>query len=116
MAERAYAAPSSGPMANHYVYSWSSLAGATSDFGTALQLPHLTDRSVQVQCSAFNGTTVYIEGSNDGTNYHTLTDQFGDPLEFTANGLRAITEPVAYIRPRCNAGTGESIVVTLFMR
>lgn len=73
----------------------------------------LADRSVQVE-GTFGGATVLIEGSLDGANFRTLTDALGSPLSFTAAGLKYITEPVAYVRPRLTAGAGASLTVTMF--
>jgi hypothetical protein len=94
---------------------WSNLTNAPDD-GEAVELAGYADRSVQVQ-GIFDTTTVVIEGSNDGVNYHTLTDPQGTALSFTAAGLRAILQIARYVRPRVTAGgAGTDITVTMFMR
>lgn len=69
---------------------------------------------MQVNDSFGTGGTVLIEGSNDGTNYVTLTDGAGSALSFTAAGLKAITEAVKWIRPRVSAGTSVRADIYLF--
>lgn len=93
-------------------FTWAMSEG---DVALPAEGPGWADRSVQVSGS-FGGATVNIQGSNDGANYYTLNDPFSDPLTFTIEGLRAITELVNYIRPAVVGGAGTSITVTLLMR
>lgn len=64
------------------------------------------DRSVQV-VGTFATDTVVIQGSNDGTNYATLTDPQGNAISFTATGLEQITEYTRLIRPSTSGGSGD---------
>src|SRR5216683_537805 len=59
------------------VATWTPLA-ASGDLGQALQRTDLADRSVQVT-GTFAGATVVFEGSNDGTNYFTMSNADGAP-------------------------------------
>jgi hypothetical protein len=68
---------------------------------TYVQNPQGSDRSVQVS-GTFGGGTVLIEGSNDGSNWFTLTDPTGAALSFAAAGLKQILELTRYIRPRAS--------------
>jgi hypothetical protein len=82
--------------------------------GEPFQNPGSADRSVQVTGTFGAGGTVVLEGSNDGTNYRTLTDPQGNALSFTSAGLEAIQEITRYVRPRVTAGDGTtSLTVTL---
>ena len=75
------------------------------------------DRSVQVSGTFGAGGTVVIEGSNNGTNWITLTDQLGTALSFTGADIAPIMEVTRYIRPRVTAGDGTTaIVVTMLLR
>lgn len=95
-----------------YAAGWAAMANG--DDGTPFENPGAPDRSVQVQGTFGVGGTVVLEGSNDGTNYHTLRDPLGNNLSFTAAGLKAVMEAVRYVRPRVTAGDGTtSITVTL---
>ncbi|HDY84537.1 MAG TPA: hypothetical protein ENH74_02495 [Methylophaga sp.] len=70
------------------------------------------EKSVQVEGT--HGTTV-IEGSNDETNYETLTDRQGGNVSFVADGIREIEENPRQIRPRVSAGTSVSVNVTIIV-
>lgn len=52
------------------------------------------------------GGALVIEGSNDGTNYFTLTDQANAALTLSANALKTVRDTPMYIRPRVTAGDG----------
>ncbi len=70
------------------------------------------EKSVQVEGT--HGTTV-IEGSNDETNYETLTDRQGGNVSFIADGIREIEENPRQIRPRVSAGSSVSVNVTIIV-
>lgn len=89
---------------------WDQLT-TTGDIGAPVPFGQFADRTVQVEGTGFG--TVVIEGSLDGTNYHTLNDVFGNALSFSAAGLKSICEFTGTIRPRCTSGSGASLVVTL---
>ena len=95
--------PTTSP--HNLAVEWAGFA-ASGDVGTAVQYENLTDRTVQITGTFTGSPTIVIEGSNDGTNYETLTDPQGNALSFTAAGLEAISENPKYIRPRATAGTG----------
>lgn len=88
----------------------------TFDVGAPAEWLNHADRSVHVM-GTFAGSTVVIEGSNDGTNYYTLNDPSGSPLSFTTAGLRQVQELTQYIRPRVSVGNESMDVdVALVMR
>jgi len=78
------------------------------DTGTPVELVGHADRSVQIVGTFGVGGTIVLEGSNDGTNYVTLTDPQGNALSFTAAGLEAISELTRYIRVDVTAGDGST--------
>lgn len=80
--------------------------GQTADAGA------WADKTVQV-VGTFGGATVTIEGSNDGTTWATLTEVGGDPLTFTAAGLRTIKENPAFIRASSTGGSASALEVYL---
>lgn len=63
---------------------WSGLL--QGDDGQPMPFSAYTDKSVQVT-GTVGGASLAFEGSNDGVNYHTLTDPQGNALLFTAVGL-----------------------------
>jgi hypothetical protein len=85
---------------------------AAADVGVAVGLPDYLDRTVQVVGSFGAGGQITIEGSLDGgTTYATLTDQLGNPLVFSAAGIKYVTEVTPLIRPRQTAGSGANLDV-----
>lgn len=84
--------------------------------GDAADWVKWADRSV-----AFTGTfdtaTVVLQGSNDGTNWFTLSDPQGNAVSATAAKLEQVLEMTHWVRPYCSAvGATTSITVTLLMR
>lgn len=73
------------------------------------------DRSVQV-VGTFGGGTITIEGSNDGSNWATLTDPQGNNLAITSAKIEQISEMTLYVRPKPSVGTGMNIDVIFALR
>ena len=94
-----------------FVATWAALA--VGDDGTPLPFSQYTDRSVQV-FGIFDGATLRIEGSNDGTNWSTLTDPQGNDLLITTSKIEMVTEASAFIRPIVIGG-GVSTELTVCM-
>lgn len=84
--------------------TWAGLTAG--DTGTPLEYAKFSDKTVQV-VGTFGGT-VTMQGSNDGTNWVTLTSNLGAALTFTAMGGGLVAENYRYIRP--SAGSGVSSV------
>jgi hypothetical protein len=83
---------------------WTGLLNG--DSGLPITAATLSNKTVQVVGTFGTGGTVVIEGSNDGTNYDTLTDPQGNALTFLAAGLKSILENPQYIRPNVTVGDG----------
>jgi hypothetical protein len=104
-----------------FVLSWTLANGdvGVSEVDAAEHVEHVEypDRSVQVAGTFGAGGTVVIQGSNDGANWATLTDQLGNPLSFTTADIATIMEVARYIRPVVTAGDGTtSISVSILFR
>jgi hypothetical protein len=98
----------------HFV-QWTPLLNG--DSGTPYGMTGFADRSAQITGTFGTGGTVLIEGSNDGTNYATLTDPQGVAISKLAAGIFEISQITKFIRPRVSAGDGTtSITVTLLAR
>jgi hypothetical protein len=95
------------------VVQWSAIG--TDDVGDALPFSQYTDKSVQVT-GTFGGASVRLQGSNDGTNWFTLTDPQGNPLSFSAAGLEAVSEATRFVRPSVVGGVGAAINVHLLCK
>ena len=91
------------PGRNAMKVSWQGLG--QDEQGDSFLLSSFADRSAQVS-GVFGGATVVIEGSNNDTTYHTLTDPQGNLLSFTTPGLELVMELVSSIRPRVVGGDG----------
>jgi hypothetical protein len=98
--------------APYMVATWSALT--TNDNGDPVTSAAWTDRSVQVD-GTFATATVVLQGSNDGTNWFTLTDPLGNNISFTAAGLKQVLQAAVYMRPSVTSGTSPSINVRLLM-
>lgn len=97
------------------VASWAAMANG--DSGDAFALADFADKSVQVAGTFGTGGTVVLQGSNDNTNWATLTDPQGSNLSFTAAGLKAVGPATLYVRPAVTGGDGTtSLTVTLFAK
>lgn len=98
-----------------HVISWSGLLNG--DDGAPIEMPGSSDRSIQYQGTFGTGGTIILEGSNDGVNYHPLTDPQGNAISKTAAGIEAVMELTRYVRPRVSAGDGStSLVATLLVK
>jgi hypothetical protein len=93
---------------------WETLT-QTNTTGGAVTYPEYSDRSVQV-IGTFDSATITLQGSNDGTNFYSLSVVSGTTCAFTAAGLKGIFELPRYIRPILTGGTTSDLDVYLFMR
>lgn len=86
--------------------TWATLTSANAA-GSAYQ-PERTRASVAaVQFTGtFDSATAVLQGSNDGTNWVTLSDVFGLNVSFTAAGYAEISTAMAYLRPSTSGGGG----------
>jgi hypothetical protein len=90
-----------------WVCTWLDLAG--SDVGDTLEHTAWSDRSVQFT-GTFDSGTVVLQGSNDGTNWFTLTDPQGNAISKTAAALEAVSELTRYVRPSVSGGGGSCAI------
>ena len=93
------------------------------DTGSAYEVPNwATTGTVQVigtfedASSPPAGSTLTMQGSNDGTNWAILHADDGGDIAFTAAGVEVIAELPRYIRPSHNLASGGDVDVYLFMR
>jgi hypothetical protein len=87
-----------------HVISWSGLLNG--DDGAPIEMPGSSDRSVQLLGTLGAAGSCRIEGSNDGTTYHVLSDPQGNALDITSLKIETVLELVRFIRPRVTAGDG----------
>ena len=99
-------------------HKWTWAAMGNADVGAALDPDGggiaFADKTVQIVATLYGGATIVIQGSNDGTNWFTLTNPNNDNLSFTTGDqLEAILENPLYIRPKTSGGTDTVIGVIL---
>lgn len=86
--------------------AWTGLANG--DVGEAFECLDFADLNVTVEGTFGAGGTIVLKGSNDGTNYYTLTDPQGNAISKTAAATEAVVETPRYIRPEVTAGDGST--------
>jgi hypothetical protein len=85
--------------------TWTALA--TTDTCVPVYEPAMTDKCIHVTGTAGSGGSIALTGSNDGTNFVTLQDVFGDALSAMSPGTIAqINQDTAWIKPVVNSGDG----------
>lgn len=88
----------------------------TGDDGAVVEQVEHTDRCIQVE-GIFGGGQLVIEGSNNGEQWHALTNPSGEDLIFTSAGIDQVVESPRYLRPRVIGGDGTtSLTVSMIMR
>lgn len=95
------------------LYAWPAMANG--DTGAPVPYSKFADRSVQVSGTFGVGGAVTIEGTNDGTNWATLTDLRGTPLVITAASIVMVAEITLQIRARVTAGDGTTSLDVVLM-
>lgn len=97
-----------------FVATWPSMA--QGDSGDPLPFSQYADKSVQV-AGTFGGATLRVEGSNDGTNWATLTDPQGNDLLITSAKIEMVTEATLWVRPVVVSGDGTtSLTVSMLCK
>ena len=97
-----------------YVAHWDNIT--TADECAPVQSAQYTDKSVQVFGTFGVGGSVAFQGSNDGTNWATLTDPQGNPLSFTAPKIEMVSEATQFVRPVVSGDGSTSLTVLLLVK
>jgi hypothetical protein len=92
--------------------TWAGMVNG--DSGAPLAIPEAADRSIQF-IGTFDTSTIILEGSNDGTNYETLTDPQGNDISKSSADLEQVVEVTRYIRPRVTAGGGSTAITAILL-
>ena len=112
MATIAVAKGSSADTIHARTYIWEALVSGSLD-GESIELPDHADKSVQV-VGTFDTATIALQGSNDGTNWESLSDPQGNAIEMTSTGLKQILENTRFVRPLVTS-VGGSTDVDVFL-
>lgn len=105
-----------GPKASGVVIvTWEELTTTNSDGAKAVTVTH-SDKCVQAVGNFSGDATLVLQGSNDGTNWFTLSDQSGTEIALTTGDLGAlVAENPLYIRPSLSGGDGSADVDVLLV-
>lgn len=98
------------------LYKWEALGNA--DDGEPVGVGYAADITAQA-VGTFSSATVVLEGSNDGTNWTTLTVRGGTTaIGLTSAGLKTLNEMPAFIRPKTSGGseTDVDVIVAVHAR
>lgn len=111
-------APVSTPISyygeNAHIVSWSALNG-TNTQGTPIEMAGSSIRSVHIS-GTFDGATVTLKGSNNGSSFIVLTDPQGNAISKTTEAIEAVTESTRLMRPEvASAGANTSINVHMVL-
>lgn len=94
-----------------HIITWGPMT--TGDSGLQISMIGSARRTVQVIGTFSGPDRLSIEGSNNGTDYATLTDEHGNRLDFKGAGVSTVSELTRFIRPRVTAGSPTATVVML---
>ena len=89
---------------NTVVVLWETILDG--DTGLSFLAFHMNDLSIAVNGTFGAGGSINMEGSNDGTNWHILTDPQGNAITKTAAFMEQITEACKLYRVNCTGGDG----------
>lgn len=97
------------------VATWPALVNGAD--GQRLDQSQYTDKSVQVSGVFGAGGNLRLLGSNDGTNWATLTDPQGNALDITAAAIKFVSEATRYIKPQVTNGDGTTLLtITILLK
>lgn len=95
------------------IYVWTGLLNG--DYGEAISVPALADRSVQMLGALGTGGAISMYGSNKvnpdlttDTDWGVLNDPQANALVLTALKFESIQEPSVWLRPKVTAGNGST--------
>lgn len=86
------------------IIGWTGLLNG--DTGAAVELVDYADKTVTITGTFGTGGTLVLQGSNDGTNWFSLTDPQANAISKTAAAMEIVLEAPRYIRPNVTAGDG----------
>ena len=94
------------------VTTWAAMAG--TDDCAPFRLPSSADLTFQL-AGTFGGATVTLQGSNNGTNWHALSQKgpASANMSYAVSAVHAANETPLFVRPFITGGTGSSITVIL---
>ena len=86
------------------IIGWTGLLNG--DTGSAVELVDYADKTATITGTFGAGGTIVLQGSNDNSNWFTLTDAQTGAISKTAAAMEIIVENPRYVRPSVTAGDG----------
>lgn len=101
---------------NAHMVDWTTITTGTGSTATGdvVEVAMGNDRSVQID-GTFDSATVVFQGSNDGTNWFSLTDPQGNAISKTSAAIEAISELTRYVRPSISGSANGSTSINVHM-
>jgi hypothetical protein len=90
--------------------TWTGLLNG--DDGAPFEAADFDRDTLQATGTFGTGGSITMQGSNDGTNWVTLTDEANAALTFTAAGGDRAVQNFRFVRPIVTAGDGTTSLVT----
>lgn len=98
------------------IITWTPLTTTNQD-GSPAEWVAWGDRCVQLSGTFGTGGTIALQGSNDGSNWFSITDPQGNAISKTSAAIEQCTEVTRYVRPYVSAGDGTtSLTAILILR
>lgn len=94
--------------------TWETLTEA--DTAGAYFMVNGPKRGCVTVTGTFGGATVVLQGSNDGTNWVTLTDLAGSAISVSAAGIAEFSTACMYVRASAGSGTGQDVDIIMALR
>lgn len=86
------------------IIGWTGLLNG--DTGAAVEMVDYADKTVTITGTFGVGGTIAIQGSNNGTDWFSVTDPQGNAMSKTSAAMEIVIEGPRYIRPSVTAGDG----------
>lgn len=104
---------SQSPAARRIIATWSAENTAANSSIVRYEPEFSMAVSTIQVAGTFGGATVTFLGSNDGTTYTAIKDNFGNSISFTAAGQVELSSAYRYFKPNISGGTSDSLNVYL---
>lgn len=104
-----------GAGSNTVVLTFAALSAGDDAAVIGPQYADHSERVVQVT-GTWGGTTVTVEGSNDGSTWFTLNDAQGSAISKTVDFIEQVTECPLYMRIKSTGGAGATLVPVVLCR
>ena len=96
-----------------HISTWTGLLNG--DSGDPILMPGSSVRSIQFSGTFGAGGTIVLQGSNDNSNWFTLTDFQGNAISKTSAALENVEELTLYVRPNVTAGDGTTSLTAVML-